>query len=153
MIIRLSTGLRDAMMGAGGQSMADALANGTIELRTGTIPASADDAVTGTKVVSITESGLPFSSGVATNGINLDVSTDGEVAKAAAETWTGDNGVSDVVGYGIFYANVVDQTASTTAVRVYFDVSTSGAFLNLSTTTLTISEPTTITAFSLTQPE
>ncbi len=153
MIIRLSTGLRDAMMGAGGQSMADALANGTIELRTGTIPSSADDAVTGTKVVDITESGLPFSSGVATNGINLDVSTDGEVAKAAAETWTGDNGVSDVVGYGIFYANVVDQTASTNAVRVYFDVSTSGAFLNLSTTTLTISEPTTITAFSLTQPE
>jgi len=152
MIIRESTGLRNTRIKAGGLSLADALANGKMEIRTGTIPASADDAVVGTLLCPITLASGAFTSGVSTNGINLDVAASGTVSKKTSEVWSGTNVAGGVAGYGIFYANTVDATASTTAVRLYFDISTAGAFMNMTTTTLVISEPTVISTFSFTQP-
>jgi hypothetical protein len=152
-IIRESTGLRNERLESGGSSLADALANGIIRIYSGTMPASADSAITGTLLCEITESGGSFSSGTATNGINLDVAASGTVSKDATETWQGDNVAGGVATYGVYYANTVDATASTTAIRVVFDVSTSGAFLNLSTTTLVSGETTVLSSFSFTQPE
>lgn len=153
MIIRESTGLRNNRLKAGGKSLADALANGKIEIRTGTIPASADDAVTGTLLCPVTLASGAFTSGVATNGINLDVAAAGAVSKKTTETWSGLNVAGGVAGYGIFYANTVATGASTTAERVYFDISTAGAFLNMTDTTLVNGEPTVISTFVFTQPE
>jgi len=153
MIIRESTGLRNTRIKAGGLSLADALADGTIKLYTGTIPASADDAVAGTLLCEITLASGAFVSGAATNGINLDVATAGSVAKSTSEVWSGVNVAGGVAGWGAFFANTVATGASTTAVRAYFDIATAGAFLNMTSTTLVISEPTIISSFIFTQPE
>jgi len=58
MALRFSTGLRDAV--AGGYSWRHALANGRLKIFSGTQPASADDAATGTLLVTFTLSGGAF---------------------------------------------------------------------------------------------
>lgn len=151
-IIRESTGLRNERIKAGGKSLADALANGIIKLYSGTIPSDPDAEITDTALVEITESGGSFTSGVATNGLNLDVATDGTVAKSTSETWQGVNSSSGTLGWGCYFANTVDVSASTTAIRLLFDISTSGATLNMSTTLITSGEDTVISSFTLTQP-
>jgi hypothetical protein len=152
-IIRESTGLRNERLKAGGSSLADALANGIIRFYSGTIPSDPDAEITATTVVEITESGGTFTSGVATNGINLDTASAGVLSKDAAETWQGENASSATVGWGCFFANTVDLSASTTAIRFLFDISTSGATLNMTSTLLTVGEDTVISTFTLTQPE
>lgn len=150
---RFSTGLRNEVAKASGSSYADALADGIIYLYDGSQPASADDTEgTATLLCKITLASGAFTSGVATNGINLDAAALGVVAKAVAETWSGVNLATGVVGWGRFYANTVVQGASTTAVRMDFSVAISGGDVTAGNTTLTISETTTISTFTVTLP-
>jgi len=58
MTIKLSTGLRHAMEGALG--LAGAFRNGSIEIRTGSQPSTADSAVTGTLLGVVTRASLPL---------------------------------------------------------------------------------------------
>jgi len=150
---RFSTGLRNAVAGASGSSYADALANGIIYLYSGSQPTDADTAESGTLLCKITKASGAFVSGVATNGINLDVAANGIVAKAVAETWSGVNLATGFVGWGRFYANTVVQGASTTAIRMDFAVAQSGAELSAGTTSFTIGGTTTISSFTLTLPK
>jgi uncharacterized protein YbjQ (UPF0145 family) len=52
-MIQLSTGLRNSLLGT--NSLADILADGVIKIYTGSAPASADDAITGQELVTITK--------------------------------------------------------------------------------------------------
>lgn len=149
---RFSTGLRNAILEASGVSLADALADGIIDFYSGPQPADADAAEAGTKLVRITLASGAFVSGVSTNGINLDVAAAGIVAKAVAEVWSGVNLVDGVLGWGRFYANTVVTGASTTAVRLDFAISTSGAEVNAGNTTVAVGGTSTISAFTVTQP-
>jgi len=154
MLIRESTGLVNTRIKSGGMSLADALADGTIYIQSGTMPATADLAVTGDTLCKITLGSGAFVSGAPTNGINLDVATNGKVYKAVGETWSGLNLLTGTCGYGVFFANTVDATGSTTAVRLYFDIATSGAFLNMpGGTSVTINELFPVASFYLEQPK
>lgn len=148
---KFSTGLRNEVAKASGSSYADALADGIIYLYTGSQPTDADTSEgTATLLCKITLNSGAFTSGVSTNGINLDVATAGVVSKAVGEIWSGVNLADGVIGWGRFYANTVTQGASTTAVRFDFAVSQSGAELSAGNTTIKTSGTTTISEFDVT---
>lgn len=152
MTVRFSTGLRDGMLNATG--LKEAFTNGTLYIYSGVQPASADDAVQGTLLLQITESGGAFAHGSATNGINFDAPSGGVVSKAAAETWQG-NGVADgLAGWARLCANPTDAGGSSTALaRIDLAIAQSGGDLNLSNTSITTSAPTSIGAFQITMLE
>lgn len=149
---RFSTGLRNAILKASGTSLADTLADGIIDIYSGPQPADADTAESGTKLMRITLASGAFVSGVSTNGINLDVAALGVVAKAVAEVWSGVNLADGVMGWGRFYANTVVTGASTTAPRMDFAISTSGAEVDAGNTTVVTGGTSTISTFTVTQP-
>ena len=150
---RFSTGLRNEVAKAGGSSYADALANGIIYLFNGSQPATADASEgTATNLVKITLSSGAFTSGVSTNGINLDAAALGVVSKAVGEVWSGQNLADGVIGWGRFYANTVVQGESTTAIRFDFAVSNSGAEVDAGNTTVVAGGTTTLSTFTLTLP-
>lgn len=150
MALRLSTGLRDALLDTG--SFKATMADGVIHIYSGSQPSDADSAETGTQLIIITESGGAFTSGVATNGLEFGTATSGVIPKAAAETWQGDALATGVCGWFRFYANTVVTGASTTGVRFDGLVATSGGQLNISATQVTSGATTTVDSFSVTMP-
>jgi len=147
---RLSMGLRNALLDANG--LAEAMTDGVIEIYSGTQPADADSAETGTLLCVITESGGAFTGGVATNGLELDTPVDGVIDKEAAETWQGDNVATGTAGWFRYHANPFTKGASTTAVRVDGACATSGSQMNLSSTSLTSGITTTVDSVAITMP-
>ena len=114
MTVRLSTGLRSAMCGTVG--FAGAMANGVIEIRTGSQPPTADSPATGTLLGIMTLGGGAFTTGSPTNGLTFAVAADGKVVKTGE--WKMIAIAAGVVGYGRFKGNAVDAGGmSTTAVR------------------------------------
>ena len=153
MALRLSTGLRTELMGDGsGDSLKALLANGVMELRTGSQPATADLAETGTLLVRITESSGAFTGGVATNGLEFDAAVAGVLSKAAAETWSGLGLAIGVIGWFRYHGNAYTLGESATAVRFDGTVATAGSQLVLSSTSVVVDIPISITTFSITQP-
>lgn len=132
MTIRLSTGAKNTMMDA----LDVALANGRLDIYSGSQPSTADLAETGTLLVSLTVSSGAFTPGVGTNGLNFDSASDGIIVKAAAEVWSGVAVSTGTAGYFIFYSNDVDTGASTTSIRFMGSIATSGADLNMTSTTI-----------------
>lgn len=151
MALRVSTGLRNAMMATG--SLQDTMVNGILCIYSGTQPASADDAESGTLLCKVTVSSGAFTAGAATNGINMATSAaSGLLPKSTSEVWSGVNVATGTAGYYRFYANDFTTGASTTAARVDGAVSTSGAQLNMSSTALVSGATLTLDSFTLTLP-
>ena len=151
MTIRLSTGLRNAMLGAVG--FKGALLNGVIYVYTGAQPLLADNAVSGTLLGKITVDAGAFSFGTSTNGLNFDAPALGVITKAAAEDWKF-NGIADgTAGWFRFMGNVSDALgSSTTLARMDGSVGTSGADLNLSNIAIVTGAPNTVDVFQVTLP-
>jgi len=149
---RLSTGLRDAMVGAGGSSMADALNDGIIKIYTGSQPADADSAETGTLLATITQDSAAFTSGVATNGLSFGAASSGSAAKTSGEVWSGVAVATGTAGWFRFFANTVVEGASTSGVRFDGNIATSGADMNMANTSITSGGTTTIDSASITVP-
>ncbi len=152
MACRVSTGLRNEILKSSGRSFADALKNGTFKIFTGSQPPTADDAETGTELVQITLSSGPFTPGNPTNGINLEDAVNGVLSKAVAETWSGVASASGTAGYFRFYDNSMTTGSSNTAIRFDGAIATSGAELNMSSTTITDGGTTTIDSFEVELP-
>ena len=152
MSLRLATGLRNEMMKAGGQSMADAMITGSMYIYEGTQPADPDATENSTLLVKITLSSLPKVPGVGANGISLGQILDGVLKKAIGETWSGVAGAGGVAGWFRFYD--IDETTGGSSTVPSFDgsIGTSGADLNMSNTTITNGGTTTIDSVALTLP-
>jgi len=150
MALRLSTGLRNAMLGTG--SFKTIMQNGVIRVYSGVQPTSADDAEAATVLLEITVASGTFTAGTATNGLNFDAPADGALAKSSSEVWSGVSSASGTAGWFRFYANDMTTGASTTAARFDGSVSTSGAQLNMSSTAITSGATTTIDSFTVTMP-
>lgn len=150
MALRLSTGLRDALLGT--ESFKDIMAAGVIRVFSGVQPSSADDAEASTVLLEITVSSGTFTAGSATNGLNFGTPTSGIIAKSSSEVWSGAASTSGTAGWFRFYANDMTTGASTTAARFDGSVSTSGAQLNMSATAITAGATTTIDSFTVTMP-
>ena len=131
--MRLSTTLRNniaylisTLIDAGGGA-------GTIQIRNGTQPASAQDAATGVLLATLTFAGPShFSTG---NGIETFAAITEDSAADASGTAT--------------WARILNGAGNTV---FDCDVNTSGATINLNTTAIVIGGPVRITAFTVTVP-
>lgn len=149
-----STGTVFAIAAAQGGSLKDTMRNGRLVLYTGSQPATADDAVT-SPLVTITESSGDFTAGEEDNGLEFGDADDGELSKASGETWSGEATATGTAGWFRFYGNATDAGAEDTAgtlPRIDGSVGTSGADLNMSSTSITSGATYTIDSFKLTLP-
>lgn len=149
MTVRLSTALRNNLAGTTG--FAATFANGIIEIRTGSQPASADAAATGTLLGTVTLNSGAFTPGTATNGLTFAAAANGAVSKSGV--WSFDGVAAGTAGWFRLKANALDNdTLSTTLPRLDGSIATSGADMNLSNITIAVAAPNTIDSFTYTQP-
>ena len=148
-MIRFSTGLRNNLAGSTG--LAASLANGVIEIRTGTQPASADNAASGTLLGTMTLASGAFTPGSPTNGLTFAAASGGSVSKTG--TWSFVGVAQGTAGWFRFKGNAVDAGGSSdTAIRMDGSCGSSGADLNLSNINITVGAPVTCDVFVYTQP-
>ena len=149
MSVRLSTGLREKMLGTVG--LKGAFANGVLYIYTGAQPATADAAVGGgTLLVKITLASGAFSFGAGANGINFDSPSGGVISKAAAETWSGIGLANGTAGWFRMMGNATDNLGSSTSLpRLDGTCATVGGDMNMNIAIVT-SAPTTIDVFRFT---
>ena len=127
MTIRFNTAMRDAMVTA----LTNAISNYTLSIYTGSQPAAANDAATGTKLVDITINGFNTP---ATGSATLDTSTPNTGTAVA----TGTAGWGRIVGYG--------------GARIDGTVGTSSTDFTINSTSITNGATVTLTAMTVTQP-
>lgn len=138
--MKLSTGLRNAILSTG--SLKAALDGGELRIYSGSAPASPDDAVTGTLLVTIKNAGA---------GINFDTAAAGGIlSKAPAETWSGVNAATGTAGYFRHVLSADAGTSSTTAARIQGTIAVAGADLNISSTALTSGATQAVAGYSIT---
>lgn len=149
MTVRLSTKVRDNLAGTTG--FAATFANGVIDIYSGTQPASADAAITGTLLGRVTLNSGAFTAGTATNGLTFAAASGGSVSKSGVWGFNGvDNGTA---GWFRLKGNALDSNAlSTVLPRVDGSIATSGADMNLSNIVIAIGAPNTIDSFSFQIP-
>lgn len=149
MTLRLSTGLRTNIVGNTG--VGATFANGIVEIRTGSQPATADAAATGTLLGTVTLNNLPFVAGSPTNGLTFAAAAAGVLAKSGV--WAFNGIAAGTAGWFRLKANALDNDAlSTTLPRLDGSVATSGADMSLSNISIAIGAPTTIDTFTITVP-
>lgn len=86
-----------------------------------------------------------------TNGLYLDLAASGAIAKHSSQIWSGIGIATGTAGWFRFYgANTDAGGTSTTLPRLDGRISTSGAEMNLSNTSIVISASQTITSFTIT---
>lgn len=147
MTIRLSTALRTALA----QALATGFANGVIEIRTGSQPATSDSAPTGTLLGLVTLNSGAFTPGSSTNGLTWGAASAGVASKSGVWSF---NGIADgTAGWFRFRANAVDSGASsTTLVRMDGTIAVSGGDMSLSVINVATGAPNTIDTFTVTMP-
>ena len=139
MAVRLSTGCANAFAGGGSSdgSFKDVFTNAVIGVYTGTQPASADAAESGTLLGYITVNGGAFTPGSPTNGLTWDDAVNGSCAKPTATEWSIIPAATGTVGWARIYANDRTLGESTTAVRIDLACGVGIGELRFSTSTLT----------------
>ena len=144
MTIKISTGLRDDMLDTG--SLKTIFNLGSIKIYSGAAPASANDAVSGTLLCTITNNG-------GGTGITFAASaSSGAISKNGSETWKGTNAASGTAGYFRLVGASDDGTSSTTQPRIQGTIGTAGEDMNLSSVSLTSGAEQTIDYFSVALP-
>ena len=149
MTVRLSTQLRTNLAGSTG--FASTFANGVIEIYSGTQPATADSAVTGTLLGTVTLGSGAFTPGVATNGLTFNAAAGGAVSKSGV--WSFNGAAAGTAGWFRLKGNAADAGAvSTVLPRMDGSIATSGGDLNMSNIAITVGAPNTIDTFTFTLP-
>ncbi len=145
MALSLSTGLRDGILDT--SPLNTLLADGDIRIWSGSAPATADDTAAGTLLVTI-----GTSTGTGYDLRFLNTASSGVLSKSI-ETWDGVAVATGTAGYFRYCASTSDANGtSTTEVRIQGAVATSGAELNMSSTSITSAATTTIDTFDITMP-
>ena len=127
MTIRFNTAMRDAMV----TTLTNAISGYTLSIYTGSQPAAANDAATGTKLVDIT-----------INGFNTPVN-----GSATLDTLTPNTGTAvatGTAGWGRIVGNGGERIDGT--------VGTSGTDFTINSTSITNGATVTLTAMTVTQP-
>jgi len=144
MTLKVSTGLRNKLLDTG--SLATLMAGGLIKIYSGSPPASADDAASGSLLCTISLN----STGT---GVNMaSTATGGVLAKSTSETWSGVVALSGAATYYRHVAASDTGASSTTQARLQGEIATAGAELNLSSTTLTSGATQTVDYYSVALP-
>lgn len=134
-----------------GGSLKDVFRDGILRIYSGSQPADADtDKGAGVLLVEVTIASGAWVAGAPTNGLRLGTAASGAVSKDAS-VWSGIGLADGVASWFRFYANATDAGgASITLPRIDGAVGTSGAQLNMSSTTIVTSATTTIDTFTVT---
>ncbi len=137
---------------AGGGSMDEILRNGIIEIYTGSQPATADLAESGTLLLRISVGSEAFTPGTATNGLNLATAVDGEATKESGEVWSGVGLAEGTAGWFRFYDNDYITGASTSAKRFDGVCGVGSGELRMSSLSVATGATSTVDSGSITQP-
>lgn len=137
---------------ASGGSYAGIFRNGVMCIFSGSQPADADSAESGTLLCTITLASGAFTPGADANGLNFGQVSSGVLHKALNEVWSGVNAASGIAGWFRFYDNAMITGGSSSAIRIDGACATSGAQLSVSSTTLTAGVTTTIDSVAITMP-
>ena len=151
MVWRVSTKDLNLMYGA----LKTAHADGVIEIRTGSQPASANDAATGLLLGRVTLNAGAWTAGAATNGLEFATPAARQMTKAVAEVWQFVGLAEGTAGWFRFVANAADPgTADTTETYPRIDgrIATTGAEMNMSNLNVVTGAITTIDSFTLRWP-
>ncbi len=116
-----------------------------IEIRTGSQPSSANDAPTGTLLVT-------FYSDGASAGLEFDDASDGVISKKSTETWSGTAVATGTAGWFRMRLPGDSETQNTTDCRIDGACATSGGELNMSSLSITNGAVQTISTFQITMP-
>lgn len=136
-----------------GGSLKDIFHDGVIRIYSGSAPTTADAAASGTLLVEISVSSGTFAHNEFANGLEFGTAASGAIAKATGETWSGSAAASGTAGYFRLLGNPTDSGAlSTTLPRIQGSIGTSGADLNMTSTSITSGATYTIDTFQLTLP-
>lgn len=127
------------------RAIQDVFKDGFIRIYTGTQPTSPDDAPTGTLLVTI------YSDGAAA-GLEFDDAAAGVISKKATETWSGTAGNTGTAGWFRLYAPGDPLGSSSIDERIDGACGTSGAELNMSSTSIVSGAVQSISTFQLTMP-
>jgi hypothetical protein len=136
------------------QSFRDCFTRGILAIYTGSQPATADVAPTGTLLLLISESSGAFVAGAVANGLQWDEPVAGVIGKNST-AWSDAGLATGTAGWFRFWSNSYNTIgAATGAACLCFDgaVGTSGAELNLSSTSIVLAATTTIDEFEVTLP-
>ena len=160
MALKFSTGLKNQLLNAiKGEIAAStySLKNGIIYIYSGSQPATADAAATGTLLMKVTVSSGAFVHGTATNGLDFAAPSAGVMTKDTGEVWSGVGlsaaGTGTTAGWFRHSGNPTDdQGISTTLPRIDGRISTSGAEMSLSNLTIVSGASSTVDTYSLSWP-
>lgn len=138
--------------GANGGSFDELFRNCVIEVYSGSQPATADTAESGTKLLRLTISSGAFTPGSPTNGLNFATAAAGVSEKESAEVWSGVGLADGTAGWFRCYDNSYTTGASTTAVRWDGVCGVGTGELRLSSLTITTGATTTADTGQITAP-
>lgn len=144
------------LVGLKGGSLKDIFKDGVLEIYSGTQPATADAAKTGTLLMKVTLDSAAFTGGLVANGLEFGIAANGAITKKTGEVWSGVALASGVAGWFRLYANASDLGVADVSPfaypRIDGNIATSGAEINMSSTTITAGATTTIDSFTITFP-
>jgi hypothetical protein len=149
MALRLSDGLRTALLGTNG-GFSELMSNGWLDIYTGSQPLNANAVETGTKLCRISST----SGQAATDGCKFGTAGAG-ILPIGTPAWTGLVSVAGVAGWFRYYGSSGTGGATGTSGTAHrFDgaCGISGADLTLTHTNLALGSTLTITAANITQP-
>jgi hypothetical protein len=137
--MKLSTGLRSAMLGVSPLSVA--LAGGKIQIYSGTPPNTADDAIgsAGSNTLLCT-----ISSGGTGAALEFAAATNGSISKSTTQTWIGTNIASGTATFARHVLATDTAALDASSIRIQATVGLSGADINMSSTALVANAPQTI---------
>lgn len=145
MTIQVSTGLRNTMLAT--SPLRTALNLGFLNIYSGPVPATADAAPTGATLLlqitnNSTATGLTFAA----------AASGGAITKNLSETWANNAVATGTAAFFRFVSSTDTGALSTTDCRIQGSVNTSGADLNMTTTSLVSTTNYSISSFSVTLP-
>jgi hypothetical protein len=159
MALKFSTGLKNQLFGAikGAVTTTASLEHGVIYIYSGSQPATADAAATGTLLMIATVGSGAFAHGTATNGLDFAAPAAGVMTKDTGEVWSGVGlaaaGTGTTAGWFRHSGNPADnQGISTTLPRIDGRISTSGAEMSLSNMTIVSGASNTVDTYQLSWP-
>jgi hypothetical protein len=130
-------------------------ADGVILIYSGSQPASANDAVSGTLLGRVTVNAGAWTAGSPTNGLEFATPAARQMTKALAEVWQFTGLAEGTAGWFRFVGNAVDPgTADTTETYPRIDgrIATTGAEMNMSNLNVVTGAVSTIDSFTLRWP-
>lgn len=151
MTLRLTTGLRNAMLD--NASFKSIMGSGVLEIYSGSQPSSAANAASGSKLVTITQSGLTFSSASPSTCLNFaSVAASGQINKSSGETWKGTASQAGTAAWFRFYSNNHTTGASASAQRFDGACGVGTGELQMSSTSIASGATITIDTFQVALP-